>query len=74
MTGYIQIVTTAGNEEQAEKIAKSLVENRLAACVQTVGPITSTYWWQGKIEKAQEWLCLIKSKTDLYEQVLSSAN
>lgn len=69
MTDYVQIMTTVESKEGAEKIATKLLEKRLAACVQIVGPITSTYWWRGKIETAEEWLCLIKSKTGLYEEV-----
>ena len=44
-----------------------MVEQRLAACVQIVGPITSTYRWQGKVETTEEWLCVIKSRGALYE-------
>lgn len=69
MTEYVQIVTTVESKEGARKITKKLLEKRLAACVQILGPITSTYWWRGKIEEAEEWLCLIKSKTDLYEEI-----
>jgi periplasmic divalent cation tolerance protein len=50
-------------------MAKALVEKRLAGCVQIVGPITSTYWWQGEVEMADEWLCLIKSRRDIYPQL-----
>ncbi len=74
MTEYVQIVTTAESKEAAEKITNTLLEKRLAACVQIVGPITSTYWWRGKIETAEEWLCLIKSKTGLYEEVERTIN
>ena len=74
MTGYVQIVTTAESKTVAAKIAESLLEKRLAACVQILGPITSSYRWEGKIETAEEWLCLIKSKTDLYEEVEKAIN
>ncbi|MDX1664500.1 MAG: divalent-cation tolerance protein CutA, partial [Candidatus Promineifilaceae bacterium] len=53
----------------AGEIARALVERRLAGCVQVVGPITSTYRWQGAVETAQEWLCLIKSNGTLYEEL-----
>jgi len=69
MTDYVQVVTTIDSREKAEQIARALVETRLAACVQLFGPIASTYRWQGKIETSQEWLCLIKSRADLYPQV-----
>jgi periplasmic divalent cation tolerance protein len=54
MTKTIQVVTTAGTKADAQQIARAVVEKRLAACVQIIGPITSTYWWQGKIETAEE--------------------
>ena len=69
MSDYIQTVTTTPTQADAEKIAQSLVEKRLAACVQIVGPITSVYRWQGKIETAQEWQCLIKSRQEFYERI-----
>lgn len=56
----IQVVTTAPTRELALQIAAELVEQRLAACVQVGGPITSTYRWQGKIETAEEWVCIAK--------------
>ena len=66
MEGFIQVTTTTDKREDAERIARSLVELRLAACVQILGPITSIYRWKGQIETAGEWLCLIKSREDLY--------
>ena len=66
MTEAIQVVTTAGSKEEANKIANALVARRLAACVQVSGPITSTYHWQGKIETSQEWVCVIKSLASKY--------
>jgi len=66
MHEYIQIMTTVDQQEEAEKIAHELLHKRLAACVQIIGPIKSYFWWQDKIEKAAEYLCLIKSRRDLY--------
>ncbi len=65
-TDAIQIVTATPSEAEAQRIAAALVEERLAACVQVVGPITSTYRWQGKVETGQEWLCIIKTRAALY--------
>lgn len=65
----IQIITTAADRDEAERIAGALVERRLAACVQVVGPIRSVYRWQGQVERAEEWLCLIKSTGDAYAAV-----
>jgi len=69
MTDFIQVSTTTGKREDAEKISQEIVSQRLAACVQLAGPITSQYWWKDKIEKAEEWLLLIKTKNDLYPQL-----
>jgi periplasmic divalent cation tolerance protein len=67
MTKFIQVVTTTETKADAQAIAHAIVEKRLAGCVQIIGPITSTYWWQGEIETAEEWLCIIKSRQNLYE-------
>lgn len=69
MNGYIQVFTTTETKENAERIAETLVEKKIAGCVQIVGPITSIYRWKGKIEKAEEWLCLIKTKAELFDEV-----
>jgi periplasmic divalent cation tolerance protein len=69
MTDAIQVVTTTGSKEEAEKIARVLVERRLAACVQVVGPIASTYHWNGQIETAQEFLCVVKTRQSHYRAV-----
>ena len=69
MEGFIQVTTTTEKKEDAERIARSLVETRLAACVQIVGPIESIYRWKGRIETTGEWLCLIKSRRDKYGAV-----
>ncbi|MBF8265600.1 MAG: putative divalent ion tolerance protein [Dehalococcoidia bacterium] len=69
MGKFIQVLTSAGTKEDAQKIAQSVVEKRLAGCAQVVGPITSTYRWDGKLETAEEWLCIIKSRNDLYKEL-----
>ena len=66
---FIQVMTTTETKEQAQVIAKHLVEAKLAACVQITGQIESIYHWKGKVENAQEWLCLIKTQDDLYNKV-----
>ena len=72
MTAYIQVTTTTDNAQEAEEIARHLVQERLAACVQVSGPVTSTYWWEGKLEKGQEWLCVAKTRAELYNAVESA--
>ena len=69
MTEYIQVLTTVEHRADAEKIARNLVEKHIAACVQIVGPLTSYFQWQGKLDSAQEYLCLIKSRSDLFTEL-----
>jgi len=66
---YIQILTTVEKKKDAEKIAKIIAEKRLAGCIQIIGPITSTYWWEGKLEKSKEYLLAIKTRKELYKEV-----
>jgi periplasmic divalent cation tolerance protein len=66
---FLQVMTTTDKKEDAGAIARSLVEKRLAGCVQVLGPITSTYRWEGEIETAEEWLCIAKTRAELYDQV-----
>ena len=66
MTDYIQVSTTTGKEADAEKIAGDILEKRLAACVQIIGPIKSAYWWKGRIVREKEWLCMMKTRKALY--------
>ncbi len=65
----LQVSTAAGSRDEAERIAQALVQRRLAACVQIVGPMRSVYRWQDQVESAEEWLCLIKTTTDAYQAV-----
>jgi periplasmic divalent cation tolerance protein len=69
MKSYIQVMTTTETRQQAQAIAQHLVAEKLAACVQITGPIASIYRWKGKMENAQEWLCLIKTREELYDKV-----
>lgn len=69
MTDVIQVVTTTADEEDAQRIADALIEQRLAACVQVSGPIHSRYRWQGQIESSREWLCTVKTTLALYDRV-----
>ena len=69
MTEYLQISTTTETEQQARAIAEALVQRRLAACVQVIGPMRSIYRWQGAVEQAEEWLCTAKTRASLFAQV-----
>lgn len=61
MAEYVQVLTTVDSEEAGVTLARGIVKARLAACVQIVGPIRSVYWWEGKVDDAQEWQLLIKT-------------
>ncbi len=69
MTHFIEVHTTIDAKEAAMKIAEKIVSQRLAACVQVSGPITSTYWWEGKVEQAEEWVCTAKTREELYDRL-----
>lgn len=66
---YVQVNTAVDDEECARKIAGLLIRRKLAACVQTEGPVTSVYRWKGKVEKAKEWRLVIKTRASLYGKV-----
>lgn len=61
MPECLQVSTTLPDEETARGVAKCLVEERLAACAQVLGPLSSTYCWQGMVEQATEWYCHLKT-------------
>lgn len=67
---YCVILTACLSVEEAEKIARNLIESRAAACVQMTG-IASFYTWKGKTEKSDEILLLIKTRSSLFGKVES---
>jgi periplasmic divalent cation tolerance protein len=69
MSEYIQVVTTTERKEDAVRIGHALVEQRLAACAQIVGPITSIYHWQGEIAMTEEWQCWAKGCREHYGEM-----
>jgi len=69
MTDKRIVLSTAGSEEEAHKIARHLVEHQLAACVNIVPRMESIYRWQGKVESNREWLLLIKTTAERFPQV-----
>ena len=77
MTNKIVVLSTCGSAEEAEQLARRLLEARLAACVNLIPQTRSFYWWQEKIEQANECLLVIKTSRDLFDQlrtVLESAH
>jgi periplasmic divalent cation tolerance protein len=69
MTEYIVIFVTVGSQDEAERIAEALVAEHLAACVNVVGPLRSIYWWEGRVQRDQELLLLIKTRAALFAGV-----
>jgi periplasmic divalent cation tolerance protein len=66
MTDKIVVFSACATEEEAEKVARMLLEARLAACVNIVPGTRSIYRWQGAIESAAEWLLIIKSSRQIF--------
>ncbi len=69
MTDKRIILTTAGTQTEAQQIARTLVERRLAACVNISAPIESVYRWKGTVETAQEWMLIIKTTQSAADRV-----
>ncbi|MQY02600.1 divalent-cation tolerance protein CutA [Actinomadura macrotermitis] len=68
---YVQVTTTTDSRSEAAALAKAAVSERLAACAQLVGPIASTYWWEGEIESAEEWMVLFKTTVARFDELAS---
>ncbi len=68
---YVVIFITCANREEGEKISNSLVEKKLVACVNLIPEIFSRYWWQGKVETANEVLLIIKTKKSLLNKLIT---
>jgi periplasmic divalent cation tolerance protein len=70
-SAYIVLFVTASNSEEAHKIAKVLLSQRKAACVNIVSGISSLFWWQDKLDSAQESLLIVKTKASLLNQIVT---
>lgn len=66
---YTLIMVTTSSREEAEKIATTLLERKLIACANILGPVSSRFWWQGKIDSAEEYMIFMKTKRELFDQV-----
>jgi periplasmic divalent cation tolerance protein len=77
MTDKIVVFSTCASGDEAERLARRLVDERLAACVNVISPVRSFYRWKGAVEDSAEWLLIIKSSRSLFgslREVLESAH
>jgi periplasmic divalent cation tolerance protein len=70
MSEPLLVLMTAGSQEEAERIARTLVGEMLAACVNVIPGVTSIYRWQGEIQQDQEWLLVAKSRRDVLNDLV----
>ena len=66
MADFLQVQTTTSSRAEAERISDAVIEKKLAACVQIVGPITSRYRWEGKVNRDEELLLIVKTRRSLF--------
>ncbi|MEM3577265.1 MAG: divalent-cation tolerance protein CutA [Candidatus Bathyarchaeia archaeon] len=66
---HIIVIVTAASRAEAEKIAHFLLEERLIACANIIGPAHSFYWWRGKIESAEEHVIIMKTRKSLFNKL-----
>jgi periplasmic divalent cation tolerance protein len=66
---YLQVQTTTDSRAEAVELGRAAVETRLAACAQVAGPVVSSYWWEGDLERAEEWLLLLKLPATRYQEL-----
>jgi len=66
---HVVVLVTTSSKEEAEKIANSLLNERLIACANIIGPMHSLFWWAGKIEGAVEYVLLMKSCESLFDKL-----
>jgi len=69
-TDRMIVIITAGSEEEAHKIAKLLVKEKKAACVNIVPGVDSLFHWKGKINSARESLLLVKTRASLLHEII----
>ena len=69
MPREIEVRVTASSQDEADGVASAAVTRRLAACAQVIAPISSTYWWAGEVQQAEEWLVFMKTTADRFEEL-----
>lgn len=71
MAEQIRVETTTDSAQDASRLAESVVNARLVACAQVVGPIQSTYWWEGAATTDEEWLLILKTAGDRLDALVA---
>ncbi len=66
----VVIFITSGSNEEANRLARTLVEEKLAACVNILPGVESLYWWKGKIESSKEWMLVVKTQGKMVRRVV----
>jgi periplasmic divalent cation tolerance protein len=66
---YVIVLVTTASKQEAEKIAKRLLKQKLIACANIIGPVSSLFHWSGKMETAEEYLIFMKSHRDLSDKL-----
>lgn len=69
LSPYLIVLTTLPDRSKAKKISEQILRKRLAACINLIGPIESSFWWQGKIDQAKEQLLLIKTRATYFSRL-----
>jgi len=67
---HIIVFITVSSKKEAEKIAKQLIKNKLAACVNIVNGVKSLFWWKGKVDQAKETLLIVKSRKEKFNKLV----
>jgi periplasmic divalent cation tolerance protein len=66
------VMITTGSREEGERVAQALLEAKLAACVNLLPGVTSVYWWEGRIDRAEEVLLVVKTRRALFPQLVAA--
>lgn len=69
-TDYIILFITTGSDEEAQKISKILLEGKKVACVNIIDKVSSHFWWEGKLDSAQENLLIAKTRASLLSEII----
>jgi periplasmic divalent cation tolerance protein len=69
---YIIVLMTTATKKEAENMARNLLNQRLIACANIVGPVSSLFWWKEKISQENEFLVLMKTSADLFKKLATA--